>query len=479
MPRRLISPTSGSILVFRSSKKITDKTQTVCKHCKTRLPYTTSNTLNMMCHLKRHHNNKLLQTPATKRVKEGQTSIQRSFAATWSQSSAKAQEITRCIGVFIAKDMRPFSVVDNVGFRELVRVLEPRYHIPSRPHFSQEVVPALYCEAKAKVVDGLKKAENVAITTDGWTSRACQSYITVTAHVISTEWEMKSFVLQTRPLFESHTGTNIAEVLKAAIHEWELERAPHSTAVVTDNARNMEVAVREAGLSPHIKCFAHTLNLASQAGLNVSRVSRLLGRVRKVVAFFHRSATATAVLTEKQKMLEIASHKLIMDVVTRWNSSMDMLERYLEQQAAITAALLSTEVRKNGRQLDTLDSNDITDAEEIVNLLKPLKKATTVLSDEKSATLSLIVPLKSMIEQSMTLDEKDSKTIANMKAAILQNLSGRYTAVQDYLLESTALDPRFRSLPHLLPEQREEVFQRLMDKSNQLQQVCLSALLII
>ncbi len=299
-------------------KKITDKTQTVCKHCKTRLPYTTSNTSNMMCHLKRHHNNKLLQTPATKRVKEGQTSIQRSFAATWSQSSAKAQEITRCIGVFIAKDMRPFSVVDNVGFRELVRVLEPRYHIPSRPHFSQEVVPALYCEAKAKVVDGLKKAENVAITTDGWTSRACQSYITVTAHVISTEWEMKSFVLQTRPLFESHTGTNIAEVLKAAIHEWELERAPHSTAVVTDNARNMEVAVREAGLSPHIKCFAHTLNLASQAGLNVSRVSRLLGRVRKVVAFFHRSATATAVLTEKQKMLEIASHKLIMDVVAPW-----------------------------------------------------------------------------------------------------------------------------------------------------------------
>ncbi len=201
--------------------------------------------------------------------------------------------------------------------------------------------------------------------------------------------------------------------------------------------------MREAGLSPHIKCFAHTLNLVSQAGLNVSRVSRLLGRVRKVVAFFHRSATATAVLTEKQKMLEIASHKLIMDVVTRWNSSMDMLERYLEQQAAITTALLSTEVRKNARQLDTLDSNDITDAEEIVNLLKPLKKATTVLSDEKSATLSLIVPLKSMIEQSMTLDKKDSTTIANMKAAIVQNLSGRYTAVQDYLLESTALDPRF------------------------------------
>ncbi|XP_073721732.1 E3 SUMO-protein ligase ZBED1-like [Misgurnus anguillicaudatus] len=75
-----------------------------------------------------------------------------------------------------------------------------------------------------------------------------------------------------------------------------------------------------------------------------------------------------------------------------------------------------------------------------------------------------------MIEQSMTLDEKDSTTIANMKRAILQNLTNRYTDVQDYLMESTALDPRFRSLPHLLPEQREEVFHRLKNKANQLQQ---------
>ncbi|RXN05375.1 zinc finger BED domain-containing 1-like protein [Labeo rohita] len=78
--------------------------------------------------------------------------------------------------------------------------------------------------------------------------------------------------------------------------------------------------------------------------------------VRKVVAFFHRSATATAVLMENQKMLEITSHKLIINVAMRWNISMDMLERYLEQQVAITAALLSTEACKNARQLDTLDS---------------------------------------------------------------------------------------------------------------------------
>lgn len=130
--------------------------------------------------------------------------------------------------------------------------------------------------------------------------------------------------------------------------------------------------MREDGLSP-FKCFTHTLNLASQAGLHVPRISRLLGHLRKIVAFFHRSATATAVLAAKQKMLDIASHKFIMDVVRRWNSSMEMLECYIKQQAAITAALLSTEVR-NTRQLDTLDSADTSHAEEIVNHLKQQKK---------------------------------------------------------------------------------------------------------
>ncbi|KAI4894678.1 hypothetical protein NFI96_001068 [Prochilodus magdalenae] len=163
----------------------------------------------------------------------------------------------------------------------------------------------------------------------------------------------------------------------------ELGRVNLGIAVVTDNARNMDVAVREAGLAPHIKFFAHTLNLASQAGLSVPRVSRLLAKVRRVAAAFHRSTTVTAVLASKQKQLDIPSHKLIIDVPTRWNSSLDMVERYLEQQAVVAAALLSTDIRRNAREIDNLDGSDIRDTEDFVKLLKPLKTATTVLCDEK------------------------------------------------------------------------------------------------
>ncbi|KAF3851933.1 hypothetical protein F7725_005288 [Dissostichus mawsoni] len=177
----------------------------------------------------------------------------------------------------MAKDLRPFSVVDNSGFRRLVNTLEPKYAIPSRPYFSRTV-------------------------------------------------------------------------LKSAVLEWGLDNN-QGIAVVTDNARNMDVAVREAGLSPQIKCFAHTLNLASKAGLNVNRASRLLGRVRRVAA----------------------NH---------------------------------------------------------------------LLCDESRPTVSLIVPLKHMIEQSMAQCDEDSSTIAQMKRAILKDFTDRYQGEQNkFLQESTALDP--------------------------------------
>ena len=53
-----------------------------------------------------------------------------------------------CIYV-IAADMRPYSVVENAGFKNMLNVIEPRYNIPSRAHFSQTVIPALCQKTKA------------------------------------------------------------------------------------------------------------------------------------------------------------------------------------------------------------------------------------------------------------------------------------------------------------------------------------------
>ncbi len=163
----------------------------------------------------------------------------------------------------------------------------------------------------------------MAITCDAWTSISTDSYVTITAHYITDECKLAACVLQMRAMNESHTGANVAELLQSVANKWKI--ANKDLVLVTDNASNMAVAA-QLGKFPHVRCYAHTLNLASQRTLKLLAVSRLLGRVRHIVTFFHRSTTAKHQLEEKQKQLNLPCHKLKSDVITRWNSAYEMLE---------------------------------------------------------------------------------------------------------------------------------------------------------
>ncbi|CAK6983228.1 zinc finger BED domain-containing protein 1-like, partial [Scomber scombrus] len=46
--------------------------------------------------------------------------------------SQRAREITRSLAQMIVKDLQPISMVEDQGFRHFMKVVDPRYQIPSR-----------------------------------------------------------------------------------------------------------------------------------------------------------------------------------------------------------------------------------------------------------------------------------------------------------------------------------------------------------
>jgi hypothetical protein len=62
--------------------------------------------------------------------------------------------------------MQPLSVVENEGFIELVKVLDPRYQLPSRSTITRSLLPKKYERLKDDVKLELAQVKHVALTTD-------------------------------------------------------------------------------------------------------------------------------------------------------------------------------------------------------------------------------------------------------------------------------------------------------------------------
>ncbi|XP_069124886.1 E3 SUMO-protein ligase ZBED1-like isoform X2 [Argopecten irradians] len=140
-----------------------------------------------------------------------------------------------------------------------------------------------------------------------------------------------------------------------------------------------------------------------------------------------------------------------------------MIERFLEQQAPIMATLTAPEIRKNVKDVVTLSNEDITQAENVMKVLEPLKIVTTVMCSEKAPTVSLIYPMRAILLDSMNENAQDSGLIKEVKSAIGDDLKKRYSSdeMKEFLLIAAAIDPRFKSLPRLNTEEREAVYYNL------------------
>jgi hypothetical protein len=116
-------------------------------------------------------------------------------------------------------DLQSFQMIENEGFKSLIKNGFPNYVMKCRKYYTN-MVEKLHAEN----ILALKKSSNkhVTFTTDIWTSTATTSFITFTSHFISDDFQCKPFLLDTKEFPGNHTGENIKIIIQAIPTKWDI-----------------------------------------------------------------------------------------------------------------------------------------------------------------------------------------------------------------------------------------------------------------
>ena len=384
--------------------------------------------------------------PTEKRMCQGTLPVALAKVKKYEPDSTKKRKLDGLVLDLVTQDLQPFSVVEDRAFKNLVSGLDPRYDLPCRKTISSKLLPAKYIEEKTVLKNTWKDIDQVAVTTDSWTSRQTISYTTVTAHFFEPipSWELKSAVLQTSPVtdeYDDHTAASLASMLMDVFKDVGID--DKISAVATDNASVMVACVNSHLKMKHVRCFAHLLNLIAKQSIKSSKeIETPLKKVKAIVKYFHHSTTGADKLRSIQSNIGKAQRKLIQDVETRWNSTLHMLRRYIEEHCAVEGAL--TGLRKLAMNLT---DEELTVIQGAIDVLAPFEVATENMSAERHTSYAKMIPTVKLMTKHLEMEPQ-----SELRDNLLQEMWKRFSDIEKDLTAGAAtfLDPRFKSL-HFSP----------------------------
>ena len=143
------------------------------------------------------------------------------------------------IAKWVAESQRPFSIVEDDGFKTLMKTGRPDYYIPSRYTVARDVKQVFKKTrkriAKMLQVCQLKEAEKILIRNfqeydgslsfgiDAWTSPNNKAYVAVTVH-FEHDGEPMCLLLDIVQVAKSHSGFNLARAFADLLEEFGISK---------------------------------------------------------------------------------------------------------------------------------------------------------------------------------------------------------------------------------------------------------------
>ena len=359
----------------------------------------------------------------------------------WQINDPRAKAIHYRIGEMMALDNQPFNIVEHTGFQRLMKLVAPNYVIPSRRYFSEKIIPNIYDKLACSISELLQDVTSISFTSDIWSDpHANNAYISMSGHFVNVNYERRDILLNVKHFPGRHTGVAISDIFSEMIESWKIPPSKCHL-LLRDNAPNISLGAELAQLNSE-GCFIHTLQLALNDGIFSQRsVKDIVSIGRNIVKHFSHSPLACSRLNEIQKELGVAEHKLLQDVVTRWNSTFYMLERLYEQRRAIGMF-----VTDHGG-IQNLSNYQWELTENILRVLQPFEELTKRFSSDIVSIGEVIVEIRIILHYLAKIEK--SQGVQTMKDVLKTAIESRFVN-RAHIYErknytfATLLDPRFK-----------------------------------
>ncbi len=252
-------------------------------------------------------------------------------------------QIHHYIEEFIVMDELPFAFSEKNGFRLLMSRLVHGYAPPNRKKVAKDIEQILFERmdfAIKKILSSLITVDtHFSATTDIWTcSSQTTAYMAVTIHWIDESWEMNNLLIGFEQITGTHDGEAIANLFLKVLRSYGLENSILS--VTIDNATFIAFyrVINSEGLLCggdflHSRCAGHIINLMVKDGLacvskDIKNLRELVKSLRTPQRLERFESRITSHLIPKNSAFKDKGRPKL-DVVTRWNSTVDMISSCL------------------------------------------------------------------------------------------------------------------------------------------------------
>lgn len=326
---------------------------------------------------------------------------------------------------WIVMDNQAISVVDNEYFCAYIATFSTT-PVPCRDTVRKYIIE--HANTVQTIVKGKISNQFLALTTDKWTSINNKSFESVTAHYIDENFDYHSIALKCSPsLQKDSTAESIITDLREAIND-NGSKIDMISAVVADTEATMNRVVLDMRDKYNVEaspCVCHKLELVTgnaYGGDDDSFLSTTMRKMRSVIGYFRRGDNMKRLIFSQTLGEEGMPYKILFeDVVTRFWSTYNAVERFIELKESINQTLPH-------KHTGVLHDKEWKFLEWLTKVLKPFMMAQKFLEGEKTVTISSVCHLVGKLWKTInnSLNGETREDYLNLLNALANKLRAEY-----------------------------------------------------